>query len=108
MTHPPQRQDDEEQQEADRQAASMKAQLRKDVDSWSRSRSETSMVRSAEPSSPIAAKPEPSSAMHRTKKSKPPRAIATPSIGPKKPFSMSYDGVTSDEYIQYMIDRGSR
>jgi hypothetical protein len=27
---------------------------------------------------------------------------------PKKPFSMSYDGVSSAEYIQYMIDRGTR
>jgi hypothetical protein len=26
----------------------------------------------------------------------------------KKPFSMSYGGVTAAEYIQYMIDRGLR
>lgn len=26
----------------------------------------------------------------------------------KKPFSMSYDGTTTKEHVQYMIDRGAR
>jgi hypothetical protein len=42
------------------------------------------------------------------RKSRTPGPAATDGASPKKPFSMSYDGVSSAEYIKYMIDRGSR
>jgi hypothetical protein len=108
MTNPPERQDDEGHQEADRQADAMKAQLRKDVDSWSKARSEpsTALITEAEPS--VTRKPPSSPPASK------PRKAATPKPAPnevgisKKPFSMSYGGVTAAEYIQYMLDRGLR
>ena len=77
MTNPPERQDDEEQRGANRQADAMRERLRNDV--------------AAEAKKPRTSRP-----------------AAKDSTLPKKPFSMSYDGVSSAEYIQYMIDRGSR
>ncbi len=41
---------------------------------------------------------------------KPKVDAAPPAVVPvvKKPFSMSYDGVTTAQHIQYMIDNGAR
>ena len=38
------------------------------------------------------------------------KAVLPPPIVPveKKPFRMSYDGTTTTEHIQYMIDHGAR
>lgn len=38
-----------------------------------------------------------------------PKAVVPPVVAiVKKPFSMSYDGTTTAEHVQYMIDRGAR
>lgn len=107
MTNPPRSNDDEAQQETDRQADLMKAQLRKDVDAWSKARNERTTEQGAEAAASVVRKPSPPPKAAAASKpaAKP---VAKTSTGPKKPFSMSYDGVTSAEYIQYMIDRGSR
>src|SRR5271170_6672626 len=103
MSGAPQTQDDD----AERQADAMKAQLRKDVDSWSRVRRESSPRYIAESSVPVPRQPS-SQKLARTRK---PNA-ATPAVKQagtrSKPVGMSYDGMTSSEYIQYMIDRGAR
>ncbi|HEX3399289.1 MAG TPA: hypothetical protein VHT74_03070 [Acetobacteraceae bacterium] len=44
----------------------------------------------------------------RAKRAKPAAAEAKPAGTVKKPFSMSYDGVTEADYITYMISRGAR
>lgn len=59
-------------------------------------------------SSASAVRPPAPSAAAGEKKSRTPRPTAKDRALPKKPFSMSYDGVSPAEYIQYMIDRGSR
>jgi hypothetical protein len=95
-------------EEADRRADAMKDQLRKDVASWSAARSEGS-VRQAEEFSVPLAKPSPPQPATRANRPKPvSRDASKPGSGPKKPFSMSYDGVTEAEYITYMIARGAR
>jgi hypothetical protein len=104
MTSPPEGHDDEGAQEADRQADAMKAQLRKDVDSWSKARGEPSTALIAEADTSVARKPPAS----KPKKAATPKAAPTEVAISKKPFSMSYGGVTAAEYIQYMIDRGLR
>jgi hypothetical protein len=93
----------------DRQADAMKDQLRKDVASWSAARSGAS-VRQAEefsvPAVQVVRQPAPQPAK-RVRRAKP----TTPEVNPsaqKKPFSMSYDGVTQADYITYMIARGTR
>jgi len=107
MSSTPQTQDDAE-READRQADAMKAQLRKDVDSWSKARSESSPGRIAEASPPVAGKPA-SQPAAKAKKASPRAPAAKQQVDtPSKPFSMSYDGGTTAEYIQYMINRGAR
>jgi hypothetical protein len=53
-------------------------------------------------------KPLGASAARPVKKPRTPKPAAADSALAKKPFSMSYDGVSSAEYIQYMIDRGTR
>ena len=108
MTSPPEGHDDEGQQEADRQADAMKAQLRKDVDSWSKARSEPSTALIAEADTAVARKPPTSPPASKAKKAATPKPVPTEVVAAKKPFSMSYGGVTAAEYIQYMLDRGLR
>jgi hypothetical protein len=93
--------------EAERQADAMKAQLSKDVASWSASRSDGAARQEAS-LAPPAAKPATPPPARRAK----PKAAAVP-VPPaapagKKPFGMSYDGVTQTDYIAYMIARGVR
>jgi hypothetical protein len=93
--------------EPDRQADAMKDQLRKDVASWSAARSGTSARESAELSVPVVRQPAPQPAKRvRRARAVPPEAKSD-SVQ-KKPFSMSYDGVTQADYITYMIARGTR
>jgi hypothetical protein len=98
---------DDTERDADRQAEAMKAQLRKDVASWSNTRSEASPERIAEPSAPVnqPASPRP---VPRAKKSGATPAADKPEGSRSKPFSMSYGGETTGDYIRYMIDRGAR
>lgn len=91
----------------DRQKQSMHEQLRKDVASWSAGRSDEA-ARSAEEFRV----PTPSPAARRASRAKSAPADATPETksvaAAKKPFSMSYDGVTTREHIAYRISRGAR
>jgi hypothetical protein len=91
------------------QVDAMKDQLRKDVASWSAARSGVSVREAAEFSVPVvqvAQQPSPQPPK-RVRRAKPVLAEVTPS-GEKKPFRMSYDGVTQADYITYMISRGTR
>jgi hypothetical protein len=99
--------EDGEDREAARQAASLEDQLSKDVASWSRTRSKSPPQHAREPS-----RPETSLPSHR-----PSATVKTPSVSPPaakpaavlaKPFRMSYNGVTTEEYIDYLFDRGLR
>lgn len=107
MSIAPEPLDDNAEWEADRQADAMKAQLRKDVNSWAKARSDASPGRIAEASPPVVSPPAPRP-VARTKKA----GAAAPAVKPAdtraKPFSMSYNGGSTKDYIQYMIDRGAR
>jgi hypothetical protein len=107
MSTVPEGHDDQPAQDTDARADAMKAQLRKDVESWSRARNETSPRDALEASAPAVrpASPKPAPRV-RTPKRAPP--APTPAGTKSKPFSMSYDGSTTAEYIQYMIDRGAK
>jgi cell division septation protein DedD len=108
MTNPAEGPDDDGQREADRQTDAMKVQLRKDVDSWSKARSEPSTALIAEASTPVARKPPASPPATKAKKPASPKPT-TDNVGvSKRPFSMSYGGLTAADYIQYMLDRGLR
>jgi hypothetical protein len=99
---------DDTQREADKQANGMKDQLRKEVAQWNAARDDTSGRQAADFSVPVTTPP----ALRTAKRA--PRAKAAvadapkPADGPRKPFSMSFDGVTDAEHISYMIARGAR
>jgi len=107
MSRTPRAQDDDAEREDDRAADAMKTQLRRDVASWSKARSESS-GRIAEPEAPVAKKPSSRPTTAARKTSAPTTPVAKPAGTSSKPFSMSYDGKTTAEYIQDMIDRGAR
>jgi len=86
-------------------AAAMNDQLRGDVTSWRAARSEAVAVASAELAGPAARVPMPKSVARR-KHAKP--VGAQPATDKKKPFGMSYDGMSQADYISYMISRGAR
>ena len=100
-------QDDTERQ-ADKQANVMKDQLRKEVALWNAARDDTSARQVADFSVPVTPAPSlrPAKRASRAK----PAAVSTPkpADGAKKPFSMSFDGVTDAQHISYMIARGAR
>ena len=102
MSGDPETEDDDAEREADRQVDAMKNQLRKDVDSWSKARSEASPGHIT-----VATKPA-SSPVTRARKPRRPAPAASQADTRSKPFRMAYDGGTTAEYIQYMIDRGAR
>ena len=98
--------DDHPNRDADREAQSMHAQLRKDVASWSASRSDETTRSAEEFRVPVTAP-----AARRASRAKPAQPVApevAPVAAPKKPFSMSYDGVTTRQHIAYRISRGAR
>jgi hypothetical protein len=107
MSTAPYSQDGDLEQGADRQADAMKAQLRKDVASWFKARNEAPEQIIVEPGAQPAMQPSLLSAA-KPRKSK--RAVSVVKAAPlsTKPFRMSYDGGTTADYIQYMIDRGAR
>ncbi len=107
MSTAPYSQDGDLEQGADRQADAMKAQLRKDVASWSKARNETPEQLIVEPSAQPARQPSLLSAAKPRKSKRTASAVQTAPLS-TKPFSMSYDGGTTADYIQYMIDRGAR
>jgi hypothetical protein len=93
--------------EADNEASAMKDQLSKDVASWSAARSDGSARDVAEFGVPPAKQSTPQT-VKRVRRPKPALPEAKPASTGKKPFSMSYDGVTEADYITYMIARGAR
>ena len=107
MSTAPYSQDGDLEQGADRQADAMKAQLRKDVASWSKARNETPEQLIVAPSAQPARSPSLLSAAKPKKSKRAASAVQTAPLS-AKPFSMSYDGGTTADYIQYMIDRGAR
>ena len=108
MSTVPHNHDDGPDRDADRQADAMKTQLRKDVASWSKARSDTSRQDVAEPSAPTARQPLPQPVAKPKARTKRPASFVKPAYSAAQPFRMSYDGGTTAEYIQYRIDRGAR
>ncbi len=98
---------DEEGHEAERQAASMKDQLSKEVASWSKERRQQSSEAVVGPLRPVNQERSPRPA-GESRKSKAPPLAGKAASARSKPFSMSYDGMTHAEYTQYLLDRGSR
>jgi hypothetical protein len=94
--------------QADKQANVMKDQLRKEVAQWNAARDDTSARQAADFSVPVTppAAPRPAKRASRAK----PVATPEPKLpgAARKPFSMSFDGVTDAEHITYMIARGAR
>jgi len=99
---------DETQRQADKQANVMKDQLRKEVALWSAGRDDASARLVADVGVP--ATPRPAALPAKRKSRAKPAASPTPQPAgaTKKPFSMSFDGVTDAEHIRYLIARGAR
>lgn len=94
--------------DAGKQADAMKDQLRKDVASWSAARSATHSRDAADASVPVPAQAPAAKPAARAKRVKPvPPDAAKPADAARKPFRMSYDGVTEADYISYIIERGA-
>jgi hypothetical protein len=97
----------DEPMQVDDEADAMKDQLRKDVASWREGRSDGSTRGATELSVAVTRSIVPPTTA-RMKRAKP----ATPEIKPtsteKKPFGMSYDGTSRQDYIKLMISRGAR
>ncbi len=94
--------------EAGKQADAMKDRLRKDVASWSAARSATYSRDAADASVPVPAPSPVARPATRAKRVKPAAPVADkPVNAARKPFRMSYDGVTEADYISYIIERGA-
>jgi hypothetical protein len=98
---------DDPDRDADQQKQAMHAQLRKDVASWSAARSDET-TRGAEEFRVPVAQPAARRATRAKPAAQPVVADVKPVAVTKKPFSMSYDGVTTREHIAYRISRGAR
>jgi hypothetical protein len=98
----------------DNHEAAMTQNLRQDVASWSEGRSEGTGHHRAfggAPARSAVAKPEvPTAApvVKRTKAKAKPAAVAAVSTAPKKPFSMSYDGVSAAAHNAARLSRSTR
>jgi hypothetical protein len=103
MSTTPDTQEQHPDRAVDSDANEMKDQLRKDVASWSAAQSGALARQTAEDAVPVARQP--------ARRSRP-QTAASPEIKPasaaKKPFRMSYDGVSDADYISYMLARGAR
>ncbi len=90
----------------DKAMVDMQEQLRKDAASWAKERASSSALRQGG-DLPIAVAKPPA----RVRKSASRAAAVAPAkpvTAAKKPFGMSYDGVTTAEHITDMINRGRR
>ena len=99
--------EDGEDHETDGQAVIMEDKLRKDVTHWSGERKEQLNEKATEAKQSVVKRPSPQPAGG----SKGPiasRRADQPATARSKPFSMSYDGMTEAQYIQYRLDRGAR
>jgi hypothetical protein len=106
MATAPQGEDDHGQREADAQADAMKERLLKDVESWSKARSERSGQ--ADGSGMRLGARSPSAPVARTRKSSVDAPTVKAGNPAKKPFSMSYGGVTTTEYVRQNLVRRER
>jgi hypothetical protein len=91
--------------QSDAQSDAMNDQLRSDVASWKASRSEETARRadiSVPVSKPVTSRPT------RPRATKAVTVTPLATDGKKKPFGMSYDGMSQADYITYMISRGAR
>lgn len=94
--------------EAGKQADAMKDRLRKDVASWSAARSATHSRDAAEASVPVPTQSAAARPATQAKRLKPALPDAgKPANTARKPFRMSYDGVSEADYISYIIERGA-
>lgn len=95
--------------EADRQAHAMGANLRQDVSDWAAGRDGASARTVAASSLPQDPAPAPKrSAPRAVRKPAAPVVEAPAAKTAKKPFSMSYAGVTTAQHIKAMLARGAR
>jgi len=94
--------------ENERQAVMMEDRLHKDVASWSKERREQPREHATGSKQTVVKKgPSPQAAGRSKGPIASGRAIK-PAAAHSKPFSMSYDGMTEAQYIQYRLDRGAR
>jgi hypothetical protein len=107
--------------EADKQADAMRDQLRKDVAAWSSAKAEgpglpspglasdsgTAARPPARQSAPRARRPAAAVQGDAASRGTASRSAAN-EPAKKKPFGMSYDGVSQSDYIDYIISRGAR
>jgi hypothetical protein len=93
--------------QADDAADAMKDQLRKDVASWREGRADGSTRGATELSVAVARSIVPPTTA-RMKRAKPATSETKPASTEKKPFGMSYDGTSRQDYIKLMISRGAR
>jgi hypothetical protein len=91
----------------DEAADAMKDQLRKDVASWREGRTDGSTRGATELSVAVARSIVPPTTA-RMKRAKPATPEVKPASSEKKPFGMSYDGTSRQDYIKLMISRGAR
>ena len=94
--------------ENERQAVMMEDRLHKDVASWSKERREQPREHATGSKQTVVKNgPSPQAAGRSKGPIASGRAIK-PAAAHSKPFSMSYDGMTEAQYIQYRLDRGAR
>ena len=91
----------------DKAMVDMQEQLRKDAASWAKDRASSSALRQGG-DVPIAVANKPPTRVRKPAASTAAAAPAKPVTAAKKPFGMSYDGVTTSEHIMDMINRGRR
>jgi hypothetical protein len=92
---------------ADNAADAMKDRLSKDVASWREGRADGSARGATELSVAVARSTVPPTTA-RMKRAKPTTPETKPATAGKKPFGMSYDGTSRQDYIKLMIARGAR
>ncbi len=98
---------DDPDMDAENPSQAMNDRLRGDVTSWMAARSEAAARAPEELSVPVTRSPAPRPAA-RAKPARSTPVQAEPTVVKKKPFGMSYDGMSQADYITYMISRGAR
>ncbi|HEX4366563.1 MAG TPA: hypothetical protein VH023_07020 [Rhodopila sp.] len=88
-------------------ADAMKNKMAKDVASWREGRSDSSSRGATELSVAVTRSIVPPTTA-RMKRAAPKTQEAKPASTEKKPFGMSYDGTSRQDYIKLMISRGAR
>jgi len=107
MNTEPSNQPDNSAIDADTRSEALNDKLRNDASSWMAARSDSNPRESAERSIAVVRAPaaKPTTRARHTKAAP---AATQPADVKKKPFGMSYDGMSQADYITYMISRGAR